>query len=301
MNQVTFIADGEKQDFYFTFPFFIKSDVVVEVNSVPATKYEIICVSDGLNADFPFTGGRVHFAKPPKVADVITISRHLPSRRIVDYQSTAPYNPIALNQDFNYLMELVKDMQSRLDGFATKYSEITNRDSFNVMLQKMDRLLSATDDLSVHADQLKELLKSSEIDASIESLNMAVNTLNSQCDQLNTEVENIKASNPLQDLDFVIESQMPTAENDYTWYRKYQSGWVEQGGAYTGNPLGTVSVNLLIPFSDTNYSVTITQGLYAAEYADIRDRYIKSKTKNSFVTSSASSVRFTWFACGIME
>ena len=30
--------------------------------------------------------------------------------------------------------------------------------------------------------------------------------------------------------DYVIESQMPTAENNYTWYRKYKSGWVEMGG-----------------------------------------------------------------------
>ena len=30
--------------------------------------------------------------------------------------------------------------------------------------------------------------------------------------------------------DYVIASQNPTAENNYTWYRKYQSGWVEQGG-----------------------------------------------------------------------
>ena len=34
--------------------------------------------------------------------------------------------------------------------------------------------------------------------------------------------------------DYVIEWQMPTAENNYTWYRKYKSGWVEQGGIWTG-------------------------------------------------------------------
>ncbi len=34
----------------------------------------------------------------------------------------------------------------------------------------------------------------------------------------------------LSDADYVIAWQMPTAENNYTWYRKYKSGWVEQGG-----------------------------------------------------------------------
>ena len=30
--------------------------------------------------------------------------------------------------------------------------------------------------------------------------------------------------------DYVIEWQEPVPENNYTWYRKYKSGWVEQGG-----------------------------------------------------------------------
>ena len=29
--------------------------------------------------------------------------------------------------------------------------------------------------------------------------------------------------------DAVIDYQEPTAENNYTWYRLYKSGWVEQG------------------------------------------------------------------------
>lgn len=39
----------------------------------------------------------------------------------------------------------------------------------------------------------------------------------------------------LTNADYVIESQLPTAENNYTWYRKYKSGWVEQGGRWTGS------------------------------------------------------------------
>ena len=39
----------------------------------------------------------------------------------------------------------------------------------------------------------------------------------------------------LTNIDYVVESQLPTAENNYTWYRKYKSGWVEQGGVWNGN------------------------------------------------------------------
>lgn len=35
--------------------------------------------------------------------------------------------------------------------------------------------------------------------------------------------------------DYVVEWQRPTDLNGYTWYRKYKSGWVEQGGRWTGS------------------------------------------------------------------
>ena len=50
---------------------------------------------------------------------------------------------------------------------------------------------------------------------------------------LNASLFNNKAdidlANVLANIDYVVESQLPTADNNYTWYRKYRSGWVEQG------------------------------------------------------------------------
>lgn len=34
--------------------------------------------------------------------------------------------------------------------------------------------------------------------------------------------------------DYVVAWQMPTSNNNYTWYRKYKSGWLEQGGKLSG-------------------------------------------------------------------
>ena len=63
--------------------------------------------------------------------------------------------------------------------------------------------------------------------------------------------------------DYVIETQIPTAENNYTWYRKYKSGWVEQGGRiYFGNlndgAASADTINLIIPMHSENYSVSIS-------------------------------------------
>lgn len=56
--------------------------------------------------------------------------------------------------------------------------------------------------------------------------------------------------------DAVIDYQEPTADNGYTWYRKYASGWCEQGGL-TSTTTDT-TVNLLVEMADTNYSIIAT-------------------------------------------
>lgn len=56
--------------------------------------------------------------------------------------------------------------------------------------------------------------------------------------------------------DYVIESQLPTADNNYTWYRKYKSGWVEQGGKIQINgPISSSNKRVSFPvtMANTNY------------------------------------------------
>ena len=53
--------------------------------------------------------------------------------------------------------------------------------------------------------------------------------------------------------DYVIETQLPTAENNYTWFRKYKSGWVEQGGHSTSQ-----TIILPVEMADTNYNIQMT-------------------------------------------
>ena len=67
--------------------------------------------------------------------------------------------------------------------------------------------------------------------------------------------------------DAVIEYQMPSADNGYTWYRKYKSGWVEQGGVFsqTINTGDTAwSAVLTVPMANYYYVTNIqTDGGYA--------------------------------------
>ena len=72
-----------------------------------------------------------------------------------------------------------------------------------------------------------------------------------------TDLGNIPAN-----YDYVVEKQDPTSANGYTWYRKYKSGWVEQGGHVDGGVDSYYLVNLPLEMSDVKYSITLGVGGY---------------------------------------
>lgn len=66
---------------------------------------------------------------------------------------------------------------------------------------------------------------------------------------------NIDLSNTPANVDYVVESQEPTSANGYTWYRKYKSGWVEQGGYLARGTNGNVTVSFPIEMAEPPKSV----------------------------------------------
>lgn len=57
--------------------------------------------------------------------------------------------------------------------------------------------------------------------------------------------------------DFVIAFQRPTSANNHIWYRKYKSGWVEQGGRGSASTTGG-AVTFPIVMADTDYVHQVT-------------------------------------------
>ncbi len=74
----------------------------------------------------------------------------------------------------------------------------------------------------------------------------------------------IAKQSTLDTADYVVATQIPTASNGYTWYRKYKSGWVEQGGVLIGgfvtggNAWSTRTIPLPIAMMDNAYRFTAT-------------------------------------------
>lgn len=75
---------------------------------------------------------------------------------------------------------------------------------------------------------------------------------------LNNKVDLPSPTIPQDAVDYVIEMQRPTANNNYTWYRKYKSGWVEQGGWVEGGE--NIASNVVFPVPMTNIYYALSFG-----------------------------------------
>lgn len=82
--------------------------------------------------------------------------------------------------------------------------------------------------------------------------------------------------------DAVVDYQEPTGANNYTWYRKYKSGWVEQGGNVNGGTSQTATFP--VEMADTHY--TVAYGNISGTYEQVRTA---TKTTTSITIKNANS------------
>lgn len=100
--------------------------------------------------------------------------------------------------------------------------------------------------------------------------------------------------------DYVVE----TYKSGSNWYRKYKSGWVEQGGIFSLGAAAKKTVTFLQSFSDTNMYLNISDGIVSGGWSAAEaNNYIISVTKTNFMFCQAynRTCNFKWFACGYGE
>ena len=106
----------------------------------------------------------------------------------------------------------------------------------------------------------------------------------------------VVAGNVLSDISsikqhIVVEFQAPTADNGYTWYRKYADGWVEQGGRCTvpatnGLSGSSVSVTLPVPIATPEQATLAYNGMDSTGY------YANCEDQASITTTTVSIGRW---------
>ena len=105
----------------------------------------------------------------------------------------------------------------------------------------------------------------------------------------------------------VIAFQMPTANNNYTWYRKYADGWVEQGGNVTATSDASYNVALPVTMANNKYTVFVTRDNGSQDHGEgsINARWCEvwSRTTSSFYTWGiyGDSTDFSWQVSGMAQ
>lgn len=99
-------------------------------------------------------------------------------------------------------------------------------------------------------------------------------------------------------VDTVVFFQRPSAENNYTWARKYASGWVEQGGTIVGDAT-TKTINLPVAMADTNYQVTVSHISSSTDNLTRRAAGITTKNTTSFTSYTPSGDSKDWVVYGL--
>lgn len=277
MYKVSYTGNGTTTEFFFTFPYFENSNIVVTKNDVAATGYNIIGNSGGADANYPYTGGKIVFDVAPSSLDCITISRQLPLSRIADYQPTARIEPTILNQDLNYLLEVIKDRKEELEILRVQCGQITDAESVEALLSQIETIHNEIVTISQQMTEFGDLA------------------------QVNTDIANLKTSTTgIQD--YVIASQAPTEANNHIWYRKYKSGWVEQGGWVAPSAQDNNGVIFPIPMANELYSVSVTAEYLGGLQFSARQVYQRTSTSMNVYESQKQSGNWpswSWMICGM--
>ena len=97
----------------------------------------------------------------------------------------------------------------------------------------------------------------------------------------------------------VIEFQEPTAANNYTWYRKYADGWVEQGGQTSGGG-EAVTVTLPVAMADANYGgfVSYLVAINSTEWTSYVNGFTSRTTTTIGYNSKTGNARY-WQVSGM--
>lgn len=141
-------------------------------------------------------------------------------------------------------------------------------------------------------------------DTVLTELKMHVFDTAEQLSQYESEIgDNDLVFNLDDEVDYVVESQLPTSDNNYTWYRKYKSGWLEMGGKLTGRSV-TFPVAFALP-------PTLTMSTGSNDAAATNQNTYSTLTTTGFTGwqtgtnagwhSGATNFNGYWHACGTAE
>ena len=177
-------------------------------------------------------------------------------------------------------MEVIKDLQDELDSLCAQYADIADKESTTTLLA---RISAIHDEIVAVSAQITALGDISTLRSNVTTNTNNITTLDNRTNGLT---------------DYVIESQLPTSQNNSTWYRKYKSGWVEQGGVISGRQ-GTVT--LPIQMNSSSYTISHIPYVTSTPSTAGIPPYVTNITKTEFTIYNNNGDAVLWLVNGQSE
>ena len=271
------VGDGETKTFYFTFPFFGVNDIHVTIDGIEQTtdNYTMTPTQTPNDADTEYTGGSIEFLTAPESGATIVIYLEIELVRHIDYQPTKKPESHELNQDFNQCMGALRELKIKLQNTLN----LATIPTLTALLEELTAIRTALGQKATKAEL-------ADVNNTIEQIQAAITSLAGY--------------------DYVVESQLPTATNNYTWYRKYKSGWVEQGGYRAGSGTWTIAnITLPIEMSNACYALTVTGDSSTNDFTSSEAMVKRAGTRSCVCNRSTtgfgcqSNSNISWHVYGI--
>jgi hypothetical protein len=274
------------KDYPFTMLYYQPGDICVSINETLQTADEFSLIPDINLESIPanertggetYGGGIVQLADFLPTGSTIKIFRKIALPRFIDYQATAPTRPEDLNKDLNHIISYLGDligidadlpaMRNLLDNVAAIQKQIDalknfpNEESLNDIVQSMQAMLDAgipyvheNGNWWIGAADTGKSARGAKGDKGDPGNTGPAGAKGDKGDPGETGASGSDAEMPP---DYITEWQNPTSGNDYAWYRKYASGWCEQGGVIQSDA-NYVYQSLPVEMADLNYSIEVS-------------------------------------------
>lgn len=152
------------------------------------------------------------------------------------------------------------------------------------------------DALGVYADYCTYIITDDSADSQSDEVGAIaedINTVKGDINTLNGEVNTLKG------YDYVVDWQAPTSANGYKWYRKYKSGWVEQGGQTSVSANATLAVALSKTMANANYFCAASGIHSSVDDRDYMGVAARSTTTITIANGHNAAVTFVWQVSGV--
>lgn len=285
-NKAAYIGNGVAISFAIPFPFLAQEHLKV---------YQLLNDIQTERTDWTVSEGNLVFATAPADNAQIVIMREVPLTQETDYRENEILPAETLERCFDKLTMQIQQLAEKAARAVTvDVFDDTQADSLIPSIRK------AVSDSAVYAAAAQN--KAQEASQKAQNAEQSAQTAADKATiatNKSVDVANALFTKADKDLSNCTKPYVTeTYHSGLSWYRVWSDGWIEQGGRVYVNGSSTADINLLKPYSNQDYMVSISHS--EAGTGGQSESYAQQTSATYFKLGNCcgNAQYFTWSACG---